>query len=224
MFDFLKKKPEPREMRDLLFGDLPLAEWPSSDPPPVEEPWASFVRARTHLEAGRKREGIEQLYGVLGQPGIESRHYLQAWHFLREAGVQPPDNWAKYVFGVVVEVGFPQGADIVAAYTDGTARYLNHAGSAIVWEAPNDSLAGEIGRLLEAGNNVAQKIGPWLEPRPPAPGNDQVRLNMLTPSGLHFGQGGFQTLANDSMGGPIIAAALALMQRLIALSQSGQQG
>ncbi len=48
-----------------------------------------------------------------------------------------------------------------------------------------------------------------------------VRLNMLTPSGLHFGEGPFQVLAGDPMGGPIVAAALALMQRLIALSEAG---
>ena len=89
MFDLFKKKPQPRDSRDLLFGDLPLAEWPADVSSPLAEPWSSFVRARTHLEAGRQREAVEQLYGVLCQPGLESRHYLQAWHFLRQSGVQP---------------------------------------------------------------------------------------------------------------------------------------
>jgi hypothetical protein len=38
---------------------------------------------------------------------------------------------------------------------------------------------------------------------------------MLTPSGLHFGQAPLNALANDAMAGPIINAALDLMQALI---------
>jgi hypothetical protein len=46
-----------------------------------------------------------------------------------------------------------------------------------------------------------------------------VRINLLTPSGLHFGQGAFEVLASDPMGGPVIGSATRLMQELIAKSQ-----
>ncbi len=72
---------------------------------------------------------------MLNQPGLESRHYLQAWHFLRAAGIQPPEQWAQFVLGVVVEVGMPGGADLVAAYADGSARFYSHAGGGVVWDA-----------------------------------------------------------------------------------------
>jgi len=39
-------------------------------------------------------------------------------------------------------------------------------------------------------------------------------LNMLTPSGLHFGYGGFETLSKEPMGKAIIDPATALMFRL----------
>jgi hypothetical protein len=35
-------------------------------------------------------------------PDIESRHVLQAWHFLREFGVNPSDDVAPHVLGAVV--------------------------------------------------------------------------------------------------------------------------
>lgn len=44
MFNLFKKeKPaKPIEIRDTLFGDMPISEWPR-DPNPKIEPWLSFV-------------------------------------------------------------------------------------------------------------------------------------------------------------------------------------
>jgi hypothetical protein len=50
----------------------------------------------------------------------------------------------------------------------------------------------------------------------------EVRINFLTPSGLHFGQGRYQDFASDGLGGPVLAAALRLMQALIGKSGAGQ--
>jgi hypothetical protein len=148
--------------------------------------------------------------------GLESRHYLQAWHFLRELGVQANADEAKRVYGVVVEVALESGLDIVAAYADGAARYFNYSGAAVIWERPDDSLAQSIEALLEAGRVVAAQIGPWEGQRPAAPEPPgQVRISMLTPSGLHFGQGPFETLAADPLGGPVISSATKLMMELI---------
>lgn len=140
-------------------------------------------------------------------PKLESRHYVQAWHFLRESGVRPDASVAKDVFGVVVEVALPEGLDIVAAYADGTARYFNHSGAAVVWEAPDNSLHSQIESVLRAGKVVVDQIGPWEDPRPPAPPTGQARINMLTPSGLHFGQAPFEALAADQLGGAVISTA-----------------
>ena len=153
---------------------------------------------------------------ITDTPGWEPRHYLQAWHFLRQLGVNPPSEKAKIVYGVIVEVGLKGGVDILAAYTDHTARYLNYSGSGVIWEHPDTSLDTEIDTLLQAGQAVAKVIGPWEQARPPAPQGDNVRLNMLTPSGLHFGYGAFQTLYNEPMGRSIIDPATRLMQALIA--------
>jgi hypothetical protein len=226
MFNWLKNKqqPEHTEIRDVLFGDLPLSQWPSdSSSQPQEEPWLSLVTVRNSLADGNKEEAIRVLQGILVMPGLESRHYLQAWHFLRELGIQPSDNEAKQVYGVVVEVAMPQGLDILAAYSDRTARYFNYSGAAVIWERPDDSLDHTLDALLEAGQMVAAQIGPWEGARPLAPQGDEARISMLTPSGLHFGQGSMDVLSRDSLGGPLIAAATKLMQELIAKTNSSQR-
>lgn len=214
---WLKKEKRP-EVRDLLFGDLPLDQWPGENAA-ADEPWRSFIEARTYLKNGNKQEAIRTLRGIQASVGLESRHYLQAWQFLRELGVQPDADHAKRLYGVIVEVGLKEGVDIVVAYADFTARYFNYTGAAIIWERADGSLDQYIGALLDEGRNVVEKIGPCDKARPPAPGNDQVRINLLTPSGLHFGQGQFEALARDPMGGPVIGCATRLMQELIAKTE-----
>lgn len=217
MFNFFKKeKPsKPVEIRDTLFGDMPMAEWPR-DPNTQAEPWLSFVQVRKHLDRKEKSSAISVLQKITDIPGLEPRHYLQAWYFLRQLGVNPPVDKAKIVYGVVVEVGMQKGADIVAAYTNYTARYLHHMGGGVIWERPDPSLDAEIEALLKAGQAVANVIGPWDQARPAAPRADHIRLNMLTPSGLHFGYGAFDNLEKEPMGKAIIDPATQLMLSLTA--------
>lgn len=219
MRNWFKKEKTP-DVRDLLFGDLSFDQWPR-ETTATGEPWRSFVEARTCLKAGDKTEAIRILRGIQATVGLESRHYLQAWQFLRELGVLPAADQTKRLYGVIVEVGLDNGVDIVAAYADFTARYFNYTGAAIIWERADNSMDQFIGSLLDAGRTVVERIGPWDQARPPAPGNGQVRINLLTPSGLHFGQGPFDVLASDPMGGPVVGWATRLMQELIA--KTGEQ-
>lgn len=202
-------------VRDTLFGDLPFSEWPS-DVRLQAEPWATFIKARSYVEKHDKASAIKELQKITEMPALESRHYLQAWHFLRQLGVNPAPEKAKIVYGVIVEVGMPKGADTVVAYLDGTARYLHHMGGGVIWERPDSSLDEQIQALLAAGQKVAGYIGPWEQERPGAPENGNVRLNMLTPSGLHFGYGGFKTLSEEPMGNAILSPATRLLQELTA--------
>jgi hypothetical protein len=223
MFDSLMNRassspdPEPPRIRDLLFGDLPASEWPRGFS--TGQPWCSFVEARNHREAGETDEAVRLLRGILAMPALESRHYLQAWHFLRALGIEPSDEEGKRLYGVVVEVGLEQGLDIVAAYADRSARYFNYSGAAEIWERPDDRLDRTIDELLEEGGRVVAQIGPWEGERPSAPAAGQVRITMLTPSGLHFGQGEFEVLAGDPLGGPVISSAMKLMMALIEHSE-----
>jgi len=200
-------------MRRTLFGDMPIEEWPAS--PTNEEPWGSFCRAKEAMKNNLKEDAIDVLIEITTRKGLESRHYLQAWHFVRQLGVQPPQEIQQDVLGVVVEVGMKNGADFVAAYSDLSARYYNYSGGGVVWEHPDASLDASVRSLLAAGREIVEHIGPWDGERPPQPKEGEVRMNILTPLGLWFGQGPFDLMSKDPMGGKALRLATRLMQDLI---------
>ena len=206
----------PQNLRDTLFGDLPLEAYsPASSEQSLEEPWITFAAARQALSAGQSHEAIELWRAVTEIPNLESRHYVQAWHFLRGRGVQPPPQIAKTMLGVIVEVGMDRGLDLLAAYPDHTARYYNFSGRAVVWEHPDDSLDAMIDALLTAGSHVLERINPWPNPRRPAPPAGVARINLLSPAGLHFGEGPLEMIGAEPLARPTFDAATALMQQLI---------
>jgi hypothetical protein len=218
MFGLFKKKPGPEfdEIRELLFGDVPLPDWKAHDPEGnTVPPWSSFEAARVALERSDPATAVQALRHVLSLPDLESRQHLQVWHFLRGLGVHPAADEAKRVHGVVLEVHLREGLDTLAAYLDHTARYINHGGKLIVWDTPDASVGGLIDQLIAAGQAVANVIGTWEHARRPAPPKNHVRLNMLTPAGLHFGEGPLDVLGVDPMGGPVLAAGTLLMKALI---------
>jgi hypothetical protein len=214
--------PPPRriEIRDTLFGDMSLDQWTGNGT--AEFPWSAFVTARNHIGNGEREAAVKNWREIAAHPGLEPRHYLQAWYFLRLAGQQPPARIARQVLGVVVELGMEGGLDLLAAYPDHTARYYNYSGSGVVWEHPDSSLDGEIDALLAASERVVAQIGPWDKPRPPAPDTDHVRLCFLTPSGLHFGQAHMDVMSKNPIGGPVFYLAGGLMQSLIVRSRTGR--
>ena len=222
MFGLFKKAPKPdfSEVRELLFADAPLAEWrPRDSSSAAVEPWIHFETARLALNQGDTAAAVSALRRVVEIPRVETRQYLEGWHCLRQLGVNPDAKQGKIVLGVILEVHLKVGLDTLAAYKDMSARYINHGGRLVVRETADDQMAKLIANLLREGQGVADVIGPWEEPRRPPPPKNHVRINMLTASGLHFGEGPFEALSADPMGGPVIAAGTSLMQAIIERAQ-----
>ncbi len=215
MFNFFKKEPKDSNIRDLLFGDVPISGWPAQANENQLEPWNLFKQAREEMERNNPEQAIEILQRIVKMEKLESRHYLQAWYFLKKFNVLPEGAFSKKVYGVVVEVGLDDGLDILAAYEDCSARYFNYSGAAVIWDRPNNSLDKVINDLISISQEVVQRIGVWENERPPQPPKGSVRLNFLTPSGLHFGQGTMEAISNDPMGGLVLNVATYLMQQLI---------
>jgi hypothetical protein len=155
-------------MRATLFGDLPLEQWPSEDGPRDAFPWSAFAEARERLADGSVVDATRCWRSVIEQAGLESRHYLQAWHFLREHGERAPDEIAKQLLGVVVEMGLPEGLDLLAVYSDRSARYYNHAGGGVAPRIDGRTARGRCG-----GRRADRPLGggeAWTtgsRPRPP---------------------------------------------------------
>ena len=215
----LTAAPTPPSIRDTLFADGPLESWPVGDHAD-REPWVTFVTARRYAAAGDVGSAVFGWERVVAMPGLEARHYVQAWTFLRHYGVQPPAAEAKQLLGVVIEVDRgAAGLDLLAAYPELTARFYAGTGGGIVWERADGSLDAHIGALLDASKAVLDRIGPWTQPRLPPPPAEHIRLNFLAPSGLHFGQAPFAMFEQDALAGPVVRAGTALLQALIAVNQ-----
>lgn len=204
---------------DLLFGDAPLDLWSAGDGADGE-PWRAFAAVRETLAAGRIEDAVDALRQLVRVPGMESRHYLQAWHVLRAHGVQPGADAAKQVYGVVIELPVATGHDVLAVYADHSARYLNYSGAAVIWDARDPEIDAAIDALLQVAAAVTDVVGPWQEPRLPPPADGVVRFSMLTPSGLHFGEGPLDGMAQDPMGAALLQAAEPVALKLIEQGES----
>jgi hypothetical protein len=202
------------ELRELLFGDVPLHEWAGSGSERPEPPWTLFQTAARAIDAGDTAAAETAMRAVLAAPGLESRQLLQAWTTLRSIGVKPDDGERGRVVGVVLDVPLEQGADVLAAYADHSARYLNQGGGAIVWDVRDPTMDALVDAVLDAARPLLALAGVWDGDRPPLP-HGLARVSLLTPVGLHFGQAGFAQLLQDPHTEPVFQAGAALMSALI---------
>ncbi len=154
---------------------------------------------------------VGNLVSITEDEKMESRVRLLAYTRLMERSF--PVN-KKELLGVIVEVPIEGGLDVLAAYKDGTARYINHSERMIIWETSTEESGKLINDLFNASMKVVHQIGPWLDARFAPPGEGNVRISFLVSNGLHFGQGPYEVLAKDLIGGPVIQAALKLMMCL----------
>lgn len=150
----------------------------------------------------------EDLRQLIADEQVETRIKILAYHKLASPGKQ---DEKKELLGVIIEVGLENGLDVLAAYRDGTARYINHSGKMVIWDSPDNKSRLLIEGLFSEGRRVVKNIGPWNGRRLAPPSNGDVRLSFLVSNQLYFGQGPFDVLVKDAMGGPVIHAATELM-------------
>lgn len=221
MFNFFKKKEEKpvsapaqskEALRDLLFGNLPAEKWLGNK---KDVPWSLFAQAFEQASVKKDNEAAVKTYKkVVDTPGLETRHYLQAWYFLRKLGVNPLPEIAQNVYGVVVDVFLETGSEVVACYADHHARYINYQGRGVYWDLPNTSLNEKIDALLKA-SEVPARNKAFDERLPPPTQVNAVQISILTPGGIPYGMGTFEGWSKDPFGGPIVVAAGALLNGLV---------
>ncbi len=204
------------QMREMLFGDMPLHLFPPPNAQPADAPpWGPLAAAREAVVAGRYAEAEQHCRRLLAEPQ-ESRVIAQTWQTLRGIGIAPQGDEIQVV-GAVAEAGVNGGLDIVAAYCDGAARYYNYSGAAVVWESPDAdaAIADAIRRLMAAAEKIASFAGVHDAARPGPPPQGQVRLTAIVTDGLHFGQAPMEFFQRDAVAGPFLSEAVQLMQLLM---------
>lgn len=141
----------------------------------------------------------------------ETRTRILAYNRLRSMGHKSDK---KELLGVIVEVGLDEGLDVVAAFQDGTARYINYTGKMVVWETTTPASMKLTKELFSQSEPILSKIGPWNHPRRPNPAKGYARITFLVSDGLYFGEGPINVLFNDQMAGPALNTAGELMKYL----------
>jgi len=195
------------KLYELLFCDNPQFFKNSTDVN-TAYPWNILLSEPTNTV---------DLFNITQDPSLECRIKLLAYYLLRKQGEKIQ---TKELLGVVIEVALEEGLDVLAAYQDGTARYINYSEKVILLEDAQEQSNQLIQILFDKSNQVINQIGPWNQDRLPYPDTGQVRLSFLVSDGLYFGQGPINQLFQDPMGGPVLESASQLMSYLIELNEA----
>jgi hypothetical protein len=155
---------------------------------------------------------VGQLQAITVDERLETRQQLLAYKLLL---AQSFPVHAQMLLGVIVEVTVLGGLDVLAAFRDGTCRYINHSGKLLAWDTQTDKSTQLVDRLFSDSLTVVNRIGPWDGERTAYPTEGMIKLSFLVSDGLYFGQGPFDALQNDPMAGPVIHSAVQLMTYLI---------
>jgi hypothetical protein len=154
---------------------------------------------------------------LLARDGSTSQDRLQAWSALRELG-EAPDRTLLAPLGIVIEVGLDEGLDLLGVYDDYRTSYVSHSGRRVDWDRPDGSLDAFVAPVLDAARALPPHMGtPWKGPKRALVIRGQVRLNIVTPAGLYFGDGPHEEMARHALGGPLLMTATRLMVRLTQL-------
>lgn len=152
-----------------------------------------------------------ELLKIASDPEMETRVQLLAYKLLHID--------SKKFLGVIIEVGMKDGLDTLAAYKDGTARYISHAEKLIVWDIVTPESKQLIDELFYHSFQVVKNIGPWDKERLPQPKVGEIRLSFLVADGIYFGNGPFEVLEKDPMASPVINSATKLLLFLTSQQQ-----
>jgi hypothetical protein len=185
---------------NMLFCD-DIAAYKNAEQP-TGYPWEDLLADAPNEQA---------LTAISTDQTLESRPRLLAYRIL--ANMNPPTGHHE-LLGVIVEVAMESGLDVLAAFNDGTARYINHSGKLLVWDTTTTDSDALMQQLYENSLKVVDQIGPWEGERRPFPTAGMIRLSFLLSDGLYFGEGPFDVLQKDAMAGPVFGAATGLMMYL----------
>lgn len=186
------------QIYELLFCDN-LEKYQNANDDKTQHPWNLLFSESTD----------KQLTELLSSTETESRVKILAHHKLKNSLTK------KDLLGVIIEVSLPQGLDVLAAYSDGTARYINHTGKLIVWETKTKESTQLIKSLFKSSENVVSQIGPWEGSRLSYPEKGNARLSFLVSNQLYFGEGSLDVLSADPMGSAVLNDGTKLMEYLI---------
>ncbi len=173
-------------------------------------PFQTISDASKLVDAGKKSEAVARLRGALDIPQLETRIQLWVWSALRELGEKPDQKFAFEVLGVIIEMPSGDGCDTLAAYVDGSARYLNFSGKAIFWDAQDDTIKSLCQAFVDSTIPASKGAKPRTNLSLP---KRDGQVTLLTRSGLYV-----ITAPPE----PVVGAGAALMLELMKRAREKQ--
>jgi len=163
----------------------------------VSEDYLTDTSDNLSEEQHKEDKLIKELIGKT--KSNDARYKLMAWNQLRKLSLFPDESIARTVHGYIFEMGMEEGVDYLAIYSDYTVRYFNRRGAKIFYngDKPVEQLDCEIKNVLSTCEEIVNTLSVWEGGRRNPPKNGMARVNFLTPSGMFFGEGPFETLAKD---------------------------
>jgi len=138
----------------------------------------------------------------------ESRTRALAYNWLRLHGHAVPP---RVLLGTILEVPQDAGLDTLAAFADGSVRYINQTGRMAVIEGEVPAVSITVKALLAASQEVVNRIGPWEKPRLPPPAEGRLRMTFVVSDGLYFGEGPMAEMSRDPLAGRVFQKATQLL-------------
>lgn len=167
-----------------------------------------------------QKPSSEQLEMWANDESIESRIRFLNLYSAMKIGLKIQ---RKLYFGTVLEIPMHGGYDILAFYSDKSARYYNYSGSSIIYENGNDAIENAVNKANEISIKVCNVIGPWDGKRLDRPTGSIARFTYLMSDGLYFGNGPLPEISKDPMGSAIMISGAELMHVMIEQSKKSAQ-
>jgi hypothetical protein len=175
------------------------------------EPWSSFIVSAARLKGGLSAQ--RTLVYVADNPDFETRVRLWAFTALRKTGYQATALQGADVLGFVVEVPMEGSKDTLAAYADGSIRFVGYKDNIVIRE-PKDETKPLVEDMLSKAQPLLA-VPPAPRSRAPIP-VDRVRLTALSAMGLHTIEVPWSDLEPPGKYAELFTSAAKLLERATA--------
>ncbi len=149
---------------------------------------------------------------IIDDTNSESRLRILAYNRQLSKGHKPEK---KELLAVIIEVGTDEGLDVFAAFSDGTARYINYTEKMVIWETTDETSIKLAEDLFSKSQEIIKQIGVWDKARRPHPTKGIARITFLVSDGLYFGEGPIDIIFSDPLSSPAMTSGAEFMNYVV---------
>lgn len=159
------------------------------------------------------QEAMHLWQSLAEQEGVTAHHYFQTYQQLQQ---YPNEEQEKQLYGVVIEIGKPQGIyDLLAVYNNHWATLHPHQGIKKVWLRPDENFDALITEVLESGKILLPNMPSWDADFEQQVAKGWMRVHLLTSQGMYSAEAPLTEMAHSPLGQEMAEASKRLMNWLM---------